>query len=97
MRAIILRAAGRVRLLVRHRKEAALLFPRMANARSTAAGAADGLLTTFEVATRFRCRPQGVRELAQRRELPYYRIGRKMLFSRGDLEAFLASRRLSKD
>lgn len=57
----------------------------------------DGLLTTFEVATKLRIRPQGVRELALRRDLPYYRIGRKMLFSVGDLEAFLASRRRAKD
>jgi excisionase family DNA binding protein len=63
----------------------------------SAPSAGDGLFTTFEVAARLRIRPQGVRELALRQELPYYRIGRKMLFSAGDLEAFLACRRRAKD
>ncbi len=65
--------------------------------RLLAATPSDRLLTSFEVAERLRIRPQGVREFALRRELPYYRVGRKMLFSVGDLEAFLASRRRTKD
>jgi excisionase family DNA binding protein len=62
-----------------------------------ASSAETSLLTTFEVASRLRIRPQGVRELALRRDLPYYRIGRKMLFSVGDVEVFLTSRRRAKD
>lgn len=65
--------------------------------KPSAAPVAQELLTTFEVAARLRVRPQAVREFALRRELPYYRIGRKMLFSGPDLEAFLASRRREKD
>jgi len=55
------------------------------------------LMTTFEVAAKLRIRPQGVRELALRKEIPFYRIGRKMLFSSADLAAFLAACRRAKD
>jgi len=61
------------------------------------AAASDDLLTTFEVAVKLRIRPQGVRELALRREMAFYRIGRKMLFATSDVAAFLASRRRPKD
>jgi excisionase family DNA binding protein len=50
-------------------------------------------MTTFEVAKRLRVRPQGVREFALRGELPYYRIGRRMLFAEPDVASFLGARR----
>ena len=48
------------------------------------------LLSVFEVAEALNVKPPKVRLLALRGSLSYFRVGRSLRFSRGDLDAFLA-------
>jgi excisionase family DNA binding protein len=51
------------------------------------------LLTVSELAPRLRMKPAKLRALANRGELVFYRIGRAMLFSPADVDAFLEDAR----
>ena len=47
------------------------------------------LVTAAELAPNLKIRPAKLRALANRGELPFYRVGRAMLFSPADVEAYL--------
>lgn len=55
---------------------------------------AGGLLGVEDAAEFLACSPRMVRELWARRELPGVRVGRLVRFSRCDLEAYIAARRV---
>ena len=58
-------------------------------------GSLPSLLTIEEMADILRLSKTSVYRLVQRRELPFCRVGRNLRFSREDLEAYLAARRVS--
>jgi excisionase family DNA binding protein len=47
------------------------------------------LWTCSETAERLRMKPAKLRAVAARREIAFYRVGRALLFSPGDVERFL--------
>lgn len=51
------------------------------------------LLTCLEVAKMLHLNPKTVERLARLGRLPCYRVGRRVLFSRGDILQWLAERR----
>ncbi len=57
-------------------------------------GAGDALLTLDEVAALLRVSKTSVYRLVERRELPFCRVGRSLRFTRQDLDAYLADRRV---
>jgi excisionase family DNA binding protein len=53
-----------------------------------------GLLTIIEVAKLLRISVSSVRRLQQRRQIPFVKIGGCIRFSKDDLSAYLATRRV---
>lgn len=49
----------------------------------------NNLLTVREAAEFLRTTPEGVYKLVQRAQIPVHRLGRRLLFSRPELEKFL--------
>ena len=49
----------------------------------------DNLMTVEELAVALRLKPQTVRNKVARREIPFVRVGRKTMFLRASVEAWL--------
>lgn len=52
----------------------------------------EALMTVAEVSEYLACSVSMVRRLAQRSEIPYYRLGRLLRFRRSDVDAWLQAR-----
>ena len=52
----------------------------------------EALMTVVEVSEYLACSVSMVRRLAQRSEIPYYRLGKLMRFRRTDVDAWLEAR-----